>query len=107
MEGTPTNEELYLAHTEFIKVKSLIREDHLFRYILKCNRCGQFYLFEFYETIDWEKGNDPQYKTYVPVKTVEEAEKLSKKSLFELNKVTPRLQSDFLQDGTRRIAWVR
>lgn len=106
MESTPTASELASDHIAFIKVKSLVKESHLFRYVLKCNRCGQLYFFEFYETIDWEKGNDPQYKTYIPVKTIKEAEELNEMPPFKLLKVFPRLQSDFLQDGTKRITWL-
>lgn len=106
MVNTPTLEELRIIRKEFIEVKTLIEESHLYRRILKCNKCGQLYFYEFYETVDWEKGNDPQYTTYIPTTSEEEAEKLNKKEWFELLKVFPRLQSDFLQDGTRRIVWL-
>jgi len=78
----------------------------LFRYVLKCDRCGQLYFFEFYETIDWIEGNDPQYTTYIPVNTIEEAQELNKLSELELLIIVPRLQADFLQNGKRDIRWV-
>ncbi len=46
---------------------TLCEESHWWRYILVCRTCGQHYLFEFYEEIDWSGGNDAMYRTYLPV----------------------------------------
>jgi hypothetical protein len=45
----------------FELVETYADESHLRRYLLKCRECGQLYFFEFYEWVDWEHGNDPQY----------------------------------------------
>jgi hypothetical protein len=55
-------------------------ESHLHRYLLKCRECGQLYFFEFYEWIDREHGNDPQYSKYIPVSTMDEVEMLKNMS---------------------------
>ena len=74
-------------------------ESHLHRYLLKCRECGQLYFFEFYEWVDWEHGNDPQYTKYIPVPTVEDAQMLRKASQAELLLFSPSLNIDFPRDA--------
>ncbi len=107
IEGTPTESDLSPSDAHFDVIKTFEEDSHLSRRILKCKRCGQLYFYEFYEEIDWKEGNDSQYCTYIPIETVEEAEELNKKSQFALLGVVPRLQDDFLQDGTKTIEWMR
>ena len=57
--------------------------------LLECRECGQLYFFEFYERIDWEGGDDPQYTTFVPVDGQEEIERLKACSPFELLQFSP------------------
>ena len=59
-------------------------DSHVRRYLLKCRECGQLYFFEFYEWIDWENGNDPQYSKYIPVTTMADVEMLKNASPFDL-----------------------
>lgn len=83
-------------------------DSHLIRRLLKCRECGQCYFYEFYEEIDWENGNDPQYRTYIPVETEEEIEELKKSSSFELLRFTPRLQRDFPKEADKpsKSCWI-
>jgi len=74
-------------------------ESHLRRYLLKCRECGQLYFFEFYEEIDWDEGNDPQYTKYVPVGSAADGAELARLSPAALLSVTPRLCIDFPQDA--------
>jgi hypothetical protein len=74
-------------------------EIHLRRYLLKCRECGQLYFFEFYEWIDWEHGNDPQYSKYIPVPTMDDAQMLRKASQAELLLFSPSLNIDFPKDA--------
>ena len=84
------------------------KESHFWRYLLKCRECGQLYFYEFYEEIDWEKGNDPQRSSYIPVDTEEEIETLKKKMSFELHQCFPRLQKDFPKDAEHPTAcWLK
>src|SRR5262249_3412112 len=70
--------------------------------------CGQLYFYEFYETIDWEHGEDPQYSTYVPVETAAEIEALKATDHFDLRQFSPRLQHDFPKDAkVPTVYWVR
>jgi hypothetical protein len=81
---------------------------HLWRYLMECKDCGQLYFFEFYEEIDWENGNDPQYCTYIPVESAEDAGKLSGISQLGLLKFKPRIQSDWpANKPEKKVYWVR
>ncbi len=83
-------------------------ESHLNRCLLKCRECGQLYFYEFYEEIDWSDGDDPQYRTYIPVETPAEIELLRKSSPLELMRFTPRLMRDFPRGGKApRCGWIR
>jgi hypothetical protein len=79
--------------------ETYVDESHLFRDLLKCKGCGQLYFFEFYEEIDWEEGNDPQYSTYIPVETGAEIEMLKKASPLKLLEHLPQLRHDFPKDA--------
>ena len=69
-------------------------DSHLIRRLLKCRTCGQLYFYEFYEEIDWQEGDDPQYRTWIPVDDIESANSLSKLSVFEILKY-PSIRSDW------------
>lgn len=91
----------------FDVVESYIDESHLSRCLLKCRECGQLYFFEFYEWIDWEGGDDPQYSKYIPVEANDEIETLKKSSPIELLQFSPRLQKDFPKDADKpRVFWI-
>ena len=83
----------------FELIDTYANESHLRRYLLKCRECGQLYFFEFYEWIDWEHGNDPQYSKYIPVPTVDDAQMLQKASQAELLLFSPSLNIDFPRDA--------
>lgn len=74
-----------VLHNALEEVKEYIHESHLWRHLKRCKDCGQLLFFEFYEWIDWEKGNDPQYCTWIPVNNVSEADNLNKLAPVELN----------------------
>jgi hypothetical protein len=83
----------------FELIETYADESHLLRYLLKCRECGQLYFFEFYEWVDWEHGNDPQYSKYIPVPTVEDAQMLQKATQAELLLFSPSLNIDFPRDA--------
>jgi hypothetical protein len=83
----------------FELIDTYAHESHLWRYLLKCRECGQLYFFEFYEWVDWEHGNDPQYSKYIPVPTVEDAQMLRKASQADLLLFSPSLNIDFPRDA--------
>ena len=41
---------------------------HDLRALVRCTECGERYVFDFHEEIDWDEGADPSYSTYVPVR---------------------------------------
>jgi hypothetical protein len=83
----------------FELLETFVDESHLSRDLLKCKECGQLYFFEFYEEIDWEDGDDPQYSKYIPVGTRAEIEMLKKASPFQLWQYRPQLRRDFPKDA--------
>ncbi len=80
---------------DFEQLFTYIDDSHLIRRLLKCKDCGQLYFYEFYEEIDWVNGYDPQYRTWIPVRTKEDAKKLSVMQVIEILEFFPRLQSDW------------
>jgi hypothetical protein len=100
---TLVSEDLYYF---FDQVKTYTEDSHFSRRLVKCKDCGQLYLKEFYEEIDWIDGEDPQYSTFIPVRNEEEAEIISKVNLFEFQTFYPSLKSDYPKEGPKRTYWV-
>ncbi len=69
-------------------------DSHLERSLWKCRECGQLYFHEWYEWVDWEKGDDKTYVTLIPVQTPEEIAALKETDIFSLLRHFPRLQLD-------------
>jgi hypothetical protein len=91
----------------FEVVETFEDTSHFSRCLLRCTRCGQRYFYQFYETIDWEDGDDPQYSTYIPVDANEEVEILKKASVLELGQFAPRLVNDYPKGAQRpNVFWV-
>lgn len=105
-QTTPAITDLLPTSEHFNVVTAYDDESHLFRYLLSCNQCGQLFFFEFYEEIDWENGDDPQYTTYIPVDSREEADALHLRNSFELLAITPRLQFDSGKGNSEIVRWV-
>ena len=102
-----TNEDINVKNN-FELLHTFEDESHLWRYLLKCKDCGQLYFYEFYEEIDWKEGNDPQYRTFIPIESKEEAENMAKMKSFELLKISPRLQYDWPANADKsKIYWIR
>jgi hypothetical protein len=83
-----------LDDERFEALETFVESSHWDRALLKCRECGQLYFWEFYETIDWEGGDDAQYSTYIPVQTPEEVDALKEATVFEIRDFSPRLQQD-------------
>ncbi len=102
-----TSEDIQI-NSHFDILNTFEDDDHLIRRLLRCKDCGQLYFYEFYEEIDWEGGNDPQYRTYIPIESEEEASRLAQKSPLELLSLHPRLQRDWPADAEKpKIRWIR
>ena len=88
----------------FEQLETYEDDSHLWRYLLKCRECGQVYFFEFYETIDWDAGDDSHCSTYIPVQTPEEVEVLKKAPVGDLSLFSPRLLRNYPTPPTVR--WI-
>jgi len=92
----------------FDVVEKYVDTSHWERSLLKCRGCGQLYFHEFYEEVDWEDGEDPQYWTYIPVESDEEIALLKKTTYLELLQCFPRLQKDFPKSAEKpNIFWAK
>lgn len=106
-EERVTSEDIQLG-SRFEILNTFEDDSHLMRHLLRCRDCGQLYFYEFYEWIDWSGGNDPQYRTFLPIESEEEASKLAKMAPSELLQFSPRLQSDWPADAERpSIQWIK
>ncbi len=96
------------AGARFEPIATYKDDNHWSRCLLKCRECGQLYFYEFYERVDWDDGDDPQYSTYIPVETEAEIETLKRQPPMGLLQFCPRLQKDFPKGAKApRIHWVR
>ncbi len=100
-----TSDDMKLAH--FLVLQTFENDSHLIRRLLRCKDCGQLYFYEFYEWIDWIYGNDPQYRTLLPVESEEEAGRLATLAPNELLLHLPRLQADWPSNGDLTIGWIK
>ncbi len=92
----------------FTVVEQFVDDVHDRRSLLRCKQCGQLYFYEFHEWIDWTGGNDPQYRTYIPVESPDEIEMLRNSTELTLLRFSPRLHSDFPRDAEEpKVYWVR
>lgn len=44
-----------------------IDKSHLRVTVRQCPQCGQSFLYVFIETVDWVNGEDPQYRSLLPL----------------------------------------
>lgn len=86
-----------------VLVKTYEDESHLIRSLKRCAACGHHYFYEFYEVVDWEHGDDAQYRTWIPVDDVESADRLSALSPFELLRYGG-IRADFPSDAEKPTA---
>ena len=91
----------------FELVETIADSSHASRAVLRCRECGQLYLYDFREEVDWEKGDDPQSTTYVPLRGPEDIERLRGASSLELMACSPRLERDFPKGAKEAsVRWV-
>jgi hypothetical protein len=76
---------------DFESIASEADDSHFERSVVRCRRCGQRYLFQFYELVNWRDGNDVMTTIYVPVEK-DDTESLRTVRALDLAQSTPRLQ---------------
>lgn len=79
---------------QFHLLETVAEESHWWRYVLRCRDCGQLYVYEFTEEIDWADGDDPQSATWVPVETDAELASAREAPPGGLASFVPRLSRD-------------
>jgi hypothetical protein len=91
----------------FAILKTFVEESHFMRRLVQCQDCGQLYFYQFTEEIDWEKGQDAQYRTFIPATSEHEVEKLNTRQPDELLQIYPRLQSDWPSNTEEpKVSWI-
>ena len=93
----------FMSSDPFEGLETFEEDEHFRRFLFKCRECGQLYIYDFYEEINWSGGDDTQIVTYIPVETDEEIKMLKDAWVPEIMQVFPRLVKD-LSTGTA--AWV-
>lgn len=77
-------------------------EEHWTRDLRRCRECGQLYIHDFYEEINFSGGDDWQYVSWVPVETKEDIDALKDVRPYELMRFYPHLIKDAGKAG-----WIR
>ncbi len=95
--GDPSMDQL---RTDLITIKTYEDDSDLIRELKKCRVCGQLYFYEFYEWTDWEGGNDPQYRTWIPVQDISDADTINELSSMELLRFSG-IRSDYPSSAKR------
>ena len=102
------NEGLGNIHEILDTVETYLDDSHDRRCLLRCRECGQLYFYKFLEFIDYENGDTPQYRTYIPVGSERDAAMLSEVPEWELIKYTPVLHENWPKGQDKPKAyWVR
>ena len=89
-------------------IKKYVDESSFRRILKKCIECGQLYFYEMLEFIDWEDGEDPMYRTYVPVATEADADTLAAVTQVELCSHVPQIRYDWPKGVAKsKILWIK
>lgn len=89
----------------------LIDESHFIVLLRACVSCGQYFVSVFTETIDWEHGEDPCFRTVLPITeqetaTLKSADAQNVESiLYNLDSNRQSLCRDWPRDSAARNFW--
>jgi hypothetical protein len=98
-------EAAWSATCKLMRDTELIDESHFHILIVKCNQCAQRFISVFTEMIDWENGNDPQYRILLPitdfeaVSLIQNRDSISEDVINALGKGRKSLRRDFPKDA--------
>ncbi len=91
----------------FDTLETFDEDDHMSRRLVKCRRCSQLYFYAFDEEVDYKGGEDPQYRTWIPVESADEAAKLRGQSRMQFVKFSPRIDYSWPSDlENPKISWM-
>ena len=104
-------EAAWKAVREFTELARLIDESHFIVRIVSCPQCDQRYVMVFTELIDWKDGDDPQYRSVLPL-TARESEQLMAQGgkvdlrlIESLGTSRRHLRTSWPKGGTQGIFW--
>jgi hypothetical protein len=84
------------------------KDSHWWRHLLRCRECGQLYVYEFHEEVDWVDGEDPQYVTWVPVETQADIAAVKAAPAGVMGSFVPRLCKDWPKGAKKaKLYWVK
>lgn len=91
-------------------INRLIDESHYIVSVRRCDSCNQEYLQITTETIDWQDGEDPIYRTVLPISGEERenltnGRSLSKAFLESIGKDRRSLKYDWPKGTPKSIYW--
>jgi hypothetical protein len=89
------NEPERVRDLRFDTVTVFADDEHSRRTLVKCPECGQLYFYEMREETDFANGEDPIYRSYIPVPGGEHAAALSLAAPSSLLRVRPALHVDW------------
>ena len=99
-------EQLENSHGFLESIETYEDDSHDRRCLLKCRECGQLYFYKFLEFVDYQDGEDPQYRTYIPVASANDAAMLSRMLELDIAQYTPAIHSDWPKGQDRpNIYW--
>lgn len=88
-------------------IETYLDDSHERRCLLRCRECGQLYFYHFLEFVDYESGEDPQYRMYVPVTSAKDATSLSDMPEWDIAAHTPAIRSDWPKGQDKpKVFWV-
>jgi hypothetical protein len=100
-------ERLKHIHEILDTIETYMDDSHHMRRLMKCRECGQLYFYEFLEFIDYVNGDDPQYRTYIPVTSAEDAAILSRLPEWELVTCGPAIHDNWPKGQDKsHVAWL-
>ncbi|MEM8982267.1 MAG: hypothetical protein AAGC71_04520 [Pseudomonadota bacterium] len=90
----------------------LIDESHYIVSLRRCSACGQGYLQVTTETVDWDNGDDPIFRTIVPLSEMEQRRLLrdqppSELDLLRIGAQRPSLWYDHASGEEASVYWGR
>ena len=93
--------ELVYDPNFFEQMEVFGEEEHWLRDLRRCRECGQLYIHDFYEEVNFSGGEDWQSVTYVPVETKEDIDAVKDVMAYQVSRFYPHLAKD-MSAGTAR-----
>lgn len=88
-------------------VEIYLDDSHERRCLMKCRECRQLYFYQSVEFVDYMDGEDPQYRTHIPVTAANDAVMLSDLPGWDIAAYIPAIHSAWPKGQERpSVFWV-